>query len=55
MRELRNRSAMKYEIVCFLVKTIKEQKEDTRTEDEKKNDLQVLWFDKNEARKILKE
>jgi len=55
VHEYRNRNAKEYETVCFAVKTIKELPEDTRTEDEKKNGLQVVWFDKNEAISVLKE
>ncbi|MBU1557819.1 NUDIX domain-containing protein [Patescibacteria group bacterium] len=55
IQEFRNRSKKEYETVCFLVKTIKETNEDTRTEDEKKNELNVVWFEKDEILKILKE
>jgi len=54
VHEYRNRNAKEYETVCFAVKTIKELPEDTRTEDEKKNDLRVVWFDKDEAIDTLK-
>ncbi len=55
IHEFRNRSKKEYETVCFLVKTIKKANEDTRTEDEKKNELNVVWFDKDEILKILEE
>jgi ADP-ribose pyrophosphatase YjhB (NUDIX family) len=51
--EYRNRDAREGETICFAVKTIKELSEDTRTEDEKENDLQVVWFNKDESIKIL--
>lgn len=55
IREFRDRDAKEYETICFLVKTIKETREDLRTDDEKNNNLSVVWFDSNEARKILAE
>ena len=53
VREYRNRNAMEYETVCFAVKAVKESPKDTRTEDEKKNGLSVVWFDKDKAIDIL--
>jgi ADP-ribose pyrophosphatase YjhB (NUDIX family) len=53
VHEYRNRNAKEYETVCFIAKTTGEAKEDTRTEDERKNDLRVAWFSKNEAIDIL--
>ncbi len=53
IHEFRNRSKKEYETVCFLVKTLKATIEDTRTEDEKKNELNVVWFEKDEILKIL--
>ena len=53
IHEYRNRNAKEYETVCFAVKTIKKLPKDTRTEDEKKNDLHVVWFDKDKAIDIL--
>ncbi len=54
VRGYRNRNAKEYETVCFAVKTIKKLPDDTRTEDEKKNGLRVVWFNKNEVIDILK-
>ncbi len=54
MREYRNRNAKEYETVCFVVKTIKELEKDTRTEEEKKNDLHVVWFTRDKAVSLLK-
>lgn len=53
VHEYRNRNAKEYETVCFIVKAIGEANEDTRTKDERKNDLRVAWFSKNEAIGIL--
>ncbi len=55
VHEYRNREAKEYETVCFVVKVIKKTGEDTRTEDEKKNDLSVVWLNSKDAQKILKE
>ncbi len=55
IHEYRNRNAKEYETVCFIARTMKELPEDTRTEDEKKKDLHVVWIGKNEAINILKE
>jgi len=52
--EYRNRDAREGETVCFAVKAIKETNKDTRTEEEKRNDLRVVWFDEDEATDILK-
>lgn len=54
VQEYRNRDAKEYETVCFLVKTKKRIYEDLRTENEKMNGLSVVWFDGEEAQKILK-
>jgi len=54
MYEYRNRKAREYETVCFHVKTLKELPEDTRTEEEKRNNLRVVWIDKNKAIDTLK-
>ena len=53
IEEFRNRNAKHYITTCFLAKTIKENEEDLRTEEEKKNGLIVQWFSYNEALKIL--
>ncbi|MCR4275140.1 MAG: NUDIX domain-containing protein [Candidatus Wolfebacteria bacterium] len=55
VHEYRNRNAKEYETVCFAVKTIKETNEDIRTEDEKKNDLRVVWLDRDAAINALKD
>ncbi len=54
IHEYRNRDAKESETICFTVKTTKEAKEDTRTEDEKRNNLQVMWINKDEAIDIFK-
>ncbi|MBI5817275.1 MAG: hypothetical protein HZB09_02510 [Candidatus Yonathbacteria bacterium] len=38
-----------------MAKTVKELSEDTRTEEEKKNELQAAWFSENEALMALKQ
>ncbi|MFA6077634.1 MAG: NUDIX domain-containing protein [Candidatus Paceibacterota bacterium] len=55
IHEFRNRDAKEYETTCFLVETKNEINEDLRTDDEKKNDLFVVWLDGEEAKKILEE
>lgn len=55
IHEFRNRSAKEYESICFLVKTKEAVNEDLRTEDEKKNELEVMWFNAKEAQKVLAE
>src|SRR3989344_1733015 len=44
-----------YETICFLVEAKKDTYGDLRTEDEKKNDLSVIWLEGETARKILRE
>ena len=53
IEEFRNRNAKHYITTCFLAKTIRENDEDLRTEEEKKNDLVVQWFTYDEALDIL--
>ncbi len=53
IEEFRNRNAKHYITTCFLAKTIEENEEDLRTEEEKKNGLIVQWFSYDEALKIL--
>jgi len=53
IEEFRNRNAKHYITTCFLAKTIRENQEDLRTEEEKKNGLIVQWFSYDEALKIL--
>ncbi len=53
IEEFRNRNAKHYITTCFLAKTISENQEDLRTEEEKKNGLIVQWFSYDEALKIL--
>ncbi len=54
-REYRNRRGKEYETTCFLVKTIRELAEDTRTGDKKDNGLYLVWICKEEAIRIMKE
>ncbi len=53
IEEFRNRNAKHYITTCFLSKTLKENSEDLRTEEEKKNGLVVQWFEYNKALDIL--
>lgn len=53
--EFRDRDAKEYETICFFVKTKREINEDLRTEDEKNNNLSVVWLDGEDAKKVLKE
>lgn len=53
--EFRNRNSVEYETTCYLTRAIKELSEDTRTVDERKNELQAIWLEKQEALNILKE
>ncbi len=55
IHEYRNREVREYETVCFLVKTLSKSPGDTRTEDERKNGMDVVWLDKDEAIKKLHE
>jgi len=55
IHEFRDRDAKEYETICFLVEAKKETYGDLRTEDEKKNDLSVIWLEGETARKILRE
>jgi len=54
VHEFKNREAIESETICFIVKTTGKSPEDMRTEEEKENDLQVIWLDKDEATSILK-
>jgi|TARA_Y100000310_G_scaffold289969_1_gene316787 predicted nucleotidyltransferase/ADP-ribose pyrophosphatase YjhB (NUDIX family) len=53
--EYRNRDRKNYETTCFFCKVVGELTEDTRTGDEKINNLKYSWFDKKESLRILKE
>ena len=53
IEEFRNRDSKHYLTYCFSAKTIKELPEDTRTDDEKENGLEVVWIEKEEASKKL--
>lgn len=55
IREFRDRDAKEYETTCFLAETRKKTNEDLRTEDEKRNNLSVVWLECDNARKILEE
>ena len=54
VKEFRNRNAKEYKTVCFYGEVDKKSEEDTRTDDEKSNDLKVIWLEKEEALNILK-
>jgi len=53
IHEFRNKDCQEYETVCFLAKSKNKIYLDTRTEDEKKNNLTVVWLSDEEARIIL--
>jgi hypothetical protein len=53
IKEFRNRNAKEYETVCFYGQTGQKSSEDTRTDDEKNNNLKVVWLEKEEALNIL--
>lgn len=55
IHEFRNRDTKEYETVCFLVEAVQETSEDLRTEDEKKNELSVVWLNAERAKNILDE
>lgn len=55
VHEFRDRDAKEYETICFLAEANKEVEEDLRTEDEKRNNLSVVWINYDEAKKILEE
>jgi ADP-ribose pyrophosphatase YjhB (NUDIX family) len=52
-KEFRDRDAKEYITTCFTAKTIKQVEDDTRTEDEVKNCLNVAWVDKEKAMNIF--
>jgi len=54
VQEFRNKNAKEYETICFFAQTNKKIIADNRTDDEKKNGLRVVWFNKNEVINILK-
>jgi ADP-ribose pyrophosphatase YjhB (NUDIX family) len=54
VKEFRNRKAKEYETVCFLGYIDKKSEEDKRIDDEKNNNLKVVWLEKEEALNILK-
>lgn len=53
VQEYRNREGKEYITACFVVYTVKESNDDTRTQDEKDNNLQVVWFTEEEASTTL--
>ena len=53
VKEFRNRKAKEYKTICFYGDIDKKSQEDIRTEEEKKNNLKVVWLDGQEALKIL--
>lgn len=52
--EFRNRNSIEYQTACYFARAAKELSEDTRTIDERKNGLQAVWLEKQEALSILK-
>lgn len=55
VKEFRNREAKEYETVCFLCDADGHFGEDTRTQDEKDNNLRVEWLEEPEVSRILNE
>jgi len=51
--EFRNREGKEYETFCFYGEINKKSEEDTRTDDERNNDLKVVWLREEEALDIL--
>ena len=54
VKELRNRDAKEYETVCFVADVNQYYTNDTRTEEEKKNNLRVEWISEDEVSNIFK-
>lgn len=52
-KEFRDRDAKECITTCFTAKAIKQVEEDTRTEDEIKNGLNVVWVDEEKAMNIF--
>jgi len=55
IEEFRNRDAKHYITTGFVANTVREGNKDLRTEEEKKNGLEVHWFEYDEALGILSE
>ncbi len=55
IQEFRNRSVKEYQTVCFYGEIDKKVEEDNRTESEKENGLEIVWLEKDEILKIMKE
>lgn len=53
VKEIRNREAKKYETICFVGEINNKFEEDTRTEDEKNNNLRVEWLSNEEISEVL--
>ncbi|USN89074.1 MAG: NUDIX domain-containing protein [Candidatus Nomurabacteria bacterium] len=51
--EYRNRDKNQYETTCFLVEVTHKNEEDTRTNEEKENELTAIWLTAAEATKKL--
>jgi len=51
--EYRNRNAIQYYTVCYEAKFVQDITEDRRTDEEKENDLQVIWLSKEDATQAL--
>lgn len=52
-KEFRDREATKYITTCFIAKAVKKVVNDTRTKDEIKNDLRVVWVNKKKLKNIF--
>ena len=51
--EYRNRNATQYYTVCSEAELVQAIAEDARTDEEKDNDLQVIWLSKEDATQVL--
>lgn len=52
-KEFRDRDAKEYTTTCFVVKAVKKIKKDTRTKEEIKNGLSVVWVNKKKLINIF--
>jgi len=53
IKEFRNRDAKEYTTTCFVATTVKYARKDTRTDDEIKNGLNVVWVNKKKLAAIF--
>lgn len=55
IEEFRDRDAKRYINTCFVATAVREVKNDTRTEDEAKNGLNVVWVNQEKLKNIFEE